>query len=54
MGRTCFSGCNEYKRRRFLRILVVEDEKKVDGFIAKGFEQEGHAVDVIHNGEDGA
>jgi len=54
MGRTCFSGRNGYKRRRFLRILVVEDEKKVAGFIAKGFEQEGHAVDVIHNGEDGA
>ncbi len=37
-----------------LRILVVEDEKKVAAFIAKGFEQEGHAVDVAYDGEDGA
>ena len=37
----------------FMRILVVEDEKKVASFIAKGFEQEGHAVDVVHDGEAG-
>jgi len=37
-----------------LRILIVEDEKKVASFIAKGFEQEGHAVDVVHDGEAGA
>lgn len=35
-------------------MLVVEDEKKVASFIAKGFEQEGHAVDVVHDGEAGA
>jgi DNA-binding response OmpR family regulator len=37
-----------------MRILVVEDEAKVASFIAKGFEQEGHAVDVVHDGEAGA
>ncbi len=37
-----------------MRILVVEDEKKVASFIAKGFEEEGHAVDVVHDGEAGA
>jgi DNA-binding response OmpR family regulator len=37
-----------------MRILVVEDETKVASFIAKGFEQEGHAVDVVHDGEVGA
>jgi DNA-binding response OmpR family regulator len=36
-----------------MRILVVEDEKKVASFIAKGFQQEGHAVDVVHEGEAG-
>jgi DNA-binding response OmpR family regulator len=36
-----------------MRILVVEDEKKVASFIAKGFEEEGHAVDVVHDGEAG-
>jgi DNA-binding response OmpR family regulator len=36
-----------------VRILVVEDDKKVARFIEKGFEQEGHAVDVVHDGEAG-
>lgn len=36
-----------------MRILVVEDEKKVASFISKGFEQEGYAVDVVHDGESG-
>jgi DNA-binding response OmpR family regulator len=37
-----------------LRILVVEDDKKVAGFIQKGLQQECHAVDVAHDGETGA
>lgn len=36
-----------------MRILVVEDEKKVSGFIKKGLEEEGYAVDVAHDGEEG-
>jgi DNA-binding response OmpR family regulator len=36
-----------------MRVLVVEDEKKVASFIAKGFEQEGYAVDVAYDGEAG-
>jgi DNA-binding response OmpR family regulator len=36
-----------------VRILVVEDDRKVARFIAKGFEEEGHAVDVVHDGEEG-
>jgi len=36
-----------------MRILVVEDEAKVASFIAKGFEQEGHAVDIAADGETG-
>jgi DNA-binding response OmpR family regulator len=36
-----------------VRILIIEDEKKVASFISKGFEQEGHAVDVAHDGETG-
>jgi DNA-binding response OmpR family regulator len=34
-----------------VRILVVEDDKKVARFVEKGFEQEGHAVDVVHDGD---
>jgi DNA-binding response OmpR family regulator len=37
-----------------MRLLIVEDEKKVASFIAKGFEQEGYAVDVVYDGEAGA
>lgn len=37
-----------------MRILVVEDDIKVASFIEKGFQQEGHAVDVVHDGESGA
>jgi heavy metal response regulator len=36
-----------------MRILVVEDEKKVASFIKKGLEEEGYAVDIAADGEDG-
>jgi DNA-binding response OmpR family regulator len=33
-----------------MRILVVEDDQKVARFIQVGLRQEGHAVDVLHEG----
>ena len=36
-----------------MRILVIEDEKKVAGFIKKGMEEETYAVDVAVDGEEG-
>ncbi|HSH76676.1 MAG TPA: response regulator transcription factor [Longimicrobiales bacterium] len=36
-----------------MRILVVEDEKKVASFLQKGLREEGYAVDVAHDGDDG-
>jgi heavy metal response regulator len=36
-----------------MRILVVEDEKKVAGFVRQGLEEEGYAVDLAHDGKDG-
>lgn len=36
-----------------MRLLVVEDEKKVARFIKQGLEEEGYAVDVAHGGEEG-
>jgi two-component system OmpR family response regulator len=36
-----------------LRILIVEDDKKIASFITKGVKQEGFAVDHVTNGEDG-
>lgn len=36
-----------------MRLLLVEDEKKVARFIKKGLEEEGYAVDLALNGEEG-
>lgn len=36
-----------------MRLLVVEDEPKVATFIKKGLEEEGYAVDVAADGEEG-
>ena len=36
-----------------MRILVVEDEKKVASFLQKGLREEGYSVDVAHDGGDG-
>jgi len=36
-----------------MRILVVEDEQKVASFIQKGLAEEGYAVDVAADGEEG-
>jgi heavy metal response regulator len=36
-----------------MRILVVEDEKKVAGFIKRGLEEEGLSVDLAEDGEEG-
>ena len=36
-----------------MRILIVEDEKKVAGFIKKGLEEETYAADVAYDGEEG-
>ncbi len=36
-----------------MRLLVVEDEKKVAAFLKRGMEEAGHVVDVAHTGEDG-
>jgi DNA-binding response OmpR family regulator len=37
-----------------VRVLVIEDESKVAGFIQKGLQQEQYAVDVARDGEEGA
>ena len=37
-----------------MRLLIVEDETRVAGFLKKGFEAEAIAVDVTGDGRDGA
>ncbi len=36
-----------------MRILVIEDERKIAQFIKRGLKEEGYAVDVINDGEAG-
>jgi DNA-binding response OmpR family regulator len=37
-----------------MRILIIEDDKKVASFIARGLREEGYAVDTAHDGIDGS
>src|SRR5262249_6976567 len=36
-----------------VRLLVVEDEPRMSTLLARGFREEGHAVDVAMDGTDG-
>src|SRR5690625_7451095 len=36
-----------------MRVLIIEDEKKVSGFIKKGLEEQMFTVDVALDGEAG-
>jgi DNA-binding response OmpR family regulator len=36
-----------------MRILVVEDERAIADFVARGLESEGYAVSCVHDGEEG-
>jgi two-component system, OmpR family, response regulator len=36
-----------------VKVLVVEDEKKIASFVRKGLEAEGFVVEVCHRGDDG-
>jgi len=37
-----------------MRILVVEDERKVANFLQQGLQEEGYEVEVAYDGEEGA
>lgn len=36
-----------------MRVLVVEDERKIAAFIKRGLEENAYAVDVAYDGEEG-
>ncbi len=36
-----------------MRLLVVEDDRKVASFLSKGLREEGYSVDTAHDGNDG-
>lgn len=37
---------------KFMRILVVEDEKKIARFVRRGLQEQGFTVDLCHHGEE--
>ncbi len=37
-----------------MRLLIVEDDQKIGAFVEKGLRQEGHAVDWVRDGSEGA
>ncbi len=37
-----------------MKVLVVEDDKNMAGFLEMGLREEGYAVDVAHDGDDGS
>ena len=36
-----------------MKILIIEDDKNVSAYIAKGLSEAGHVVDIASNGKDG-
>jgi len=36
-----------------MRVLLIEDDEKIGGFVAQGLRQEGHIVDWSREGEEG-
>jgi len=40
------------ERSALMRVLVIEDEKKIAEFIRRGLKEEGYAVDVAFDGEE--
>ncbi|MCC6144191.1 MAG: response regulator transcription factor [Candidatus Hydrogenedentes bacterium] len=36
-----------------MKVLVVEDEKQIAGFVRKGLEEQGFTVEVCHDGNEG-
>jgi len=40
-------------RNETVKVLVVEDERKIASFVRKGLEAQGFVVDVCHRGDEG-
>src|SRR5512143_4348254 len=41
-------------REGAMRVLVIEDDRKVASFIEQGLREDGYVVDVAHDGVSGA
>jgi len=47
------AGVSANTFRGFVKVLVVEDEKKIAAFVRKGLEAQGFVVEVAANGDEG-
>lgn len=36
-----------------MKILIVEDDRKISSFVKKGLKEQGYVVDVCHDGDEG-
>jgi len=36
-----------------MKVLIVEDDRKIASFVQKGLKEQGYAVDVCHDGDEG-
>jgi CheY-like chemotaxis protein len=52
-GRTFSAVSARVGQDRWMRVLVVEDEKRLAAGLRNGLEADGFAVDVVNNGTDG-
>jgi DNA-binding response OmpR family regulator len=48
----CWGGCRLQESRKKMRILVVEDERRLAGIIKRGLVEEGYAVDNAYDGAE--
>ena len=49
---TLLSQLSEIEAFRFMRVLIVEDEKKLASFVCKALQAEGFSADVLHRGDE--
>jgi len=35
-----------------MRILLVEDERKISAYVKRGLEEQGYAVDAVYTGQE--
>jgi DNA-binding response OmpR family regulator len=35
-----------------MRVLVVEDERKISTYVKRGLEEQGYAVDAVYTGQE--
>jgi two-component system, OmpR family, copper resistance phosphate regulon response regulator CusR len=47
-----YNACTLAVRRKAMRILVVDDDRRLCGIIKRGLLQEGYAVDVAYDGKE--